>query len=262
MESALRSMCEFGDLEFTYLETRRLIEIYNAEKMYDKASALYKGYTILSDSMSHARHNLDLVTAQVKADVAAKERENMMLQKKLQHKYRQNRAIVTTFILFILTATLLFFAGRRYYLKMKRRRDAEHARRISAEASINDALDQRNSALRRIETIKSEVSGGGASGTDILQKPQFFGNNTGLFLRAFNAMYPRFADDLRRDYPSLTDTDTIFCMLIYLKHTTEEISIYLNISRASVNSARYRIRTKLKLAKEDNLDKFLQQRPG
>ena len=262
MESALRRMCEFGDLEFTYLETRRLIEIYNAEKMYDKASALYKGYTILSDSMSHARHNLDLVTAQVKADVAAKERENMMLQKKLQHKYRQNRAIVTTFILFIITATLLFFAGRRYYLKMKRRRDAEHARRISAEASINDALGQRNSALRRIETIKSEVSGGGASGTDILQKPQFFGNNTGLFLRAFNAMYPRFADDLRRDYPSLTDTDTIFCMLIYLKHTTEEISIYLNISRASVNSARYRIRTKLKLAKEDNLDKFLQQRPG
>lgn len=81
-------------------------------------------------------------------------------------------------------------------------------------------------------------------------------------MRAFNAMYPRYAEDLRRDYPSLTDTDLMLCMLIYLKHTTEEISDYLNISRASVNSARYRIRTKLKLTKEDDLNKYLQTREG
>lgn len=262
MESALRRMREFGDLEFTYLETRRLIEVYNAEKMYDKSSELYKEYTILSDSMSHARHNLDLVTAKVKADAAAKEHENRMLQQKLHHKYLQNHAIMVAFFLFVIIAAVIFIAGRRYYLNMKRRRDAERARRISAEASVNDAINQRNSALRRIEAIRSEMSGSAAAGTDILQKPQFFGDNTGLFLRAFNAVYPRFADDLHTDYPSLTDTDLIFCILIYLKHTTEEISIYLNISRASVNSARYRIRTKLRLAKEDNLDKFLQKRPG
>lgn len=51
-------------------------------------------------------------------------------------------------------------------------------------------------------------------------------------------------------------------MLIYLRHSTEEISVYLNISRTSVNSARYRIRSKLKLGKGDNLDKFLQEREG
>lgn len=242
METALERIRDFGDLELTFLETRRLIEVYNAEKMYDKSSALYKEYTILSDSMSHARHNLDLVTAKVKADAAAKEHENRMLQQKLHHKYLQNHAIMVAFFLFVIIAAVIFIAGRRYYLNMKRRRDAERARRISAEASVNDAINQRNSALRRIEAIRSEMSGSAAAGTDILQKPQFFGDNTGLFLRAFNAVYPRFADELLNDYPSLTDTDMIFCMLIYLKHTTEEISIYLNISRASVNSARNRIR--------------------
>lgn len=97
---------------------------------------------------------------------------------------------------------------------------------------------------------------------DILHHPQFLDNNTGPFICAFIAMYPRYVEELRRDYPLLTDTDMIFCMLIYHKHTTEEISVYLNISRASVNSARYRIRSKLRLAKEENLDKFLQHREG
>lgn len=49
----------------------------------------------------------------------------------------------------------------------------------------------------------------------------------------------------------------MFCMLIYLRYGTGEIAEGLNISRASVNSARYRIRSKLMLSKEDNLDRFL-----
>lgn len=143
---------------------------------------------------------------------------------------------------------------------MERRRDAERARRISVEAGMSEALSERDSALERIETIKSEISG--RVDADILHHPQFLDNNTGPFIRAFIAMYPRYVEELRRDYPLLTDTDMISCMLIYHKHTTEEISVYLNISRASVNSARYRIRSKLRLAKEENLDKFLQHREG
>lgn len=121
-------------------------------------------------------------------------------------------------------------------------------------------LDERNSALERIEAIRNEMSG--SIDADILHCPQGLENNLGPFRRTFLAVYPRFVDDLRRDYPSLTDTDMVFCMLIFLQHSTQEISASLNISRASVNSARYRLRSKLSLAKEENLDKFLQSRQG
>lgn len=259
MESALARIRGFGDLELTFLEMRRLIEVYSAEHMYDKVSHLYTEYTELSDSMSRARHNLDLVTAKVRADVAAKERENHTLQRQLASKQRQNVLIICVFLLFAATAVGLIVVGRRYYLRMKRRRDAEHARRLSAEVTASEAISERDSALERIDALRTEMS---TVPSDILHRPQPFGDNTGPFLRAFNAMYPSFADSLRGDYPSLTDTDMTFCMLIYLHHSTEEISVYLNISRASVNSARYRIRTKLALPKDINLDQFLQQRPG
>lgn len=262
MEKALERVRTFGDLELTYLELRRLIEVYSAEKMFDKVSACYPEYTLLDDSMSRARHNLDLVSAKVRADVAAKELENRALHEKLVSSTRRNVAITAGFILFAVIAVYLLLRGHRYYLRMKRRRDAERARRISAEAGFTEAINERDSALERIRTIKNEISDRVASSTDILQRPQFLGNNSGLFRRAFNAMYPNFAADLCRDFPALTDTDVVFCMLIFLKHSSEEISVYLNISRASVNSARYRIRTKLRLSKEDNLDKFLQGRQG
>ena len=259
MESALERIRGLGDLELTFLEMRRLIEVYSAEHMYDKVSALYTEYTDLSDSMSRARHNLDLVTAKVRSDVAAKERENHALQRQLASRQRQNVLIICVFLLFAATAVGLIVIGRRYYLRMKCRRDAEHARRLSAEVSASEAISERDSALERIDALRTEMS---SVPSDILHRPQPFGDNAGPFLRAFNALYPGFADSLRRDFPSLTDTDVIFCMLIYLQHSSEEISLYLSISRASVNSARYRIRTKLALPKDTNLDQFLQQRPG
>ena len=262
MEKALDRVRTFGDLELTYLELRKLIDVYSAEKMYNKVSASYSEYTLLDDSMSRARHNLDLVSAKIRADVAAKEQENRVLHEKLQSTTRKNITITVGFILFAIIAIYLLVRGHRYYLRMKHRRDTERARRISAEAGFCEAINERDSALERIETIKNEISERVINSTDILQHPQFLGNNTGVFRRAFTAMYPRFANELRRDYPALTDTDVTFCMLIYLRHSAEEISVYLNISRASVNSARYRIRTKLQLSKEDNLDKFLLNREG
>lgn len=65
---------------------------------------------------------------------------------------------------------------------------------------------------------------------------------------------------LKQDYPRLTPNDELLCMLLYLKHTTEEISIYLGISKASVNSARYRLRTKFMLPKDIELDTFIAER--
>lgn len=260
METVVGQLRDSGDLEMLYMEMCRLLEVYTAGKMYDKVSSLYKEYTLLGDSMTRARHNLDLVTAKVRSDVAAKQRENLMLREKLQAQSRQKTGAVVAFIVVALAAVAVLIVMRRRARKIRLSRDAERARRESAEAGISAALDERNSALERMDAIRNEMSG--SIDADILHCPQGLENNLGPFRRTFLAVYPRFVDDLRRDYPSLTDTDMVFCMLIFLQHSTQEISVSLNISRASVNSARYRLRSKLRLAKEENLDKFLQSRQG
>lgn len=259
MEEAVDGLRDIGDVEMTFMEMRRLIETYTAEKMYDRVGNLYDEYTELSDSMSRARHDMDLVIAKVRADVAAKERENRTLHRELESQRSHTALIICLSLLIAIAAAGIFIAGRRRIRRIRRAHDDEYTRRLSAEANASEALTERDSALERIEAIKGELSEGNTA-PDILSRPQPFGNNTAQFTRAFNAIYPDYADGLRHDYPSLTDTDLLFCMLIYLRHSTEDISVYLNISRASVNSARYRIRTKLGLAKGDSLDNFLQQR--
>lgn len=175
--------------------------------------------------------------------VAAKHRENRMLREKLHAQSRQKTGAVVAFIVVVPAAVAVLIVMRRRARKIRLSRD-----------------DERNSALERIEAIRNEMTGG--IDADILHCPQGLENNLGPFRRTFLAVYPRFVDDLRRDYPSLTDTDMVFCMLIFLQHSTQEISASLNISRASVNSARYRLRSKLRLAKEESLDQFLQSRQG
>ena len=77
------------------------------------------------------------------------------------------------------------------------------------------------------------------------------------FRRGFSQIYPRFIPQLHRDYPAVTSNDELIAMLIYMKYSTEEIALSLGIGRRGVNSARYRLRKKLNLDKETDLDTFL-----
>jgi len=71
------------------------------------------------------------------------------------------------------------------------------------------------------------------------------------------SLYPDFQTALQQRCPDLTIGDNTLCMLIRIGQTTDDIAMALGISRASVNSARYRIRKKMGLTKEDSLDDII-----
>lgn len=78
--------------------------------------------------------------------------------------------------------------------------------------------------------------------------------------RVFNVVYPDFIPRLKAELPQLTPGDELLCMLIFLQRTTQEMTVFLGISRASVNTARYRLRQKFGLDKSVDLDEFLTSR--
>lgn len=253
METAIERLREMGDLEMSLLETRRLIDVYNAERLDSKVRALYPEYSLLTDSMNRIHRNIDYVTEKVRASIATAQKENDELKGSLQAQRRHKVFVIVALsvmsIVFILVLLLMI-------RKMKRRLNRDRERRLSAEAGIEAAQRERDAALKRIENIKNISE----ADNELLRLKDNVGKHAGAFRRAFDARYPNFVEDLRGEYPSLTDTDLTFCTLIYLQCGSDEIAESLNISRASVNSARYRIRTKLMLAKEENLDKFLRGR--
>ena len=57
----------------------------------------------------------------------------------------------------------------------------------------------------------------------------------------------------------LTRLDLKYCTYIFMGLTNKEIAMKMNVDPKSIRMARYRIKQKLDLAKEDSLDQFIQE---
>jgi DNA-binding CsgD family transcriptional regulator len=66
-----------------------------------------------------------------------------------------------------------------------------------------------------------------------------------------------FEEQLIKNFPNLTAYDVDLALMIKGRKTSKEIAEALNISQQSANTARYRLRKKLKLNREDDLFVFL-----
>lgn len=77
--------------------------------------------------------------------------------------------------------------------------------------------------------------------------------------KEFQDIHPYFFQKLRDiSEGKLTSLDLKYCTYLYLKLSTKEISSLLHVEPKSVRTSKYRIKQKLKLGKEDDLDLYLQ----
>ncbi|WP_194973566.1 helix-turn-helix transcriptional regulator [Aquiflexum lacus] len=90
-----------------------------------------------------------------------------------------------------------------------------------------------------------------------LIKSDFNPNQVNSFYADFEKVYPHFSETLLKLIPNITAHELRVCSLIRLKLTAKEISRIMNITPASVNKARYRLRKKMTLAAKEDLDLFL-----
>lgn len=78
------------------------------------------------------------------------------------------------------------------------------------------------------------------------------------FYKQIDTINESFHRKLHKQFPELTKNDIRLCSLIRIKIDSQEIATLQNISLASLNTARYRLRKKLRLDKDDSLDDFIQ----
>jgi streptogramin lyase len=75
----------------------------------------------------------------------------------------------------------------------------------------------------------------------------------------FNRVHEGFADSLKLKFPELTHYDLRLCTLYRIGIPTKNIAEAMGISQTSVKMARYRLRKKLGLAPEDDINEFFKQ---
>lgn len=72
-------------------------------------------------------------------------------------------------------------------------------------------------------------------------------------------MHPSFFDLLTGRFPSLSQTEIRLTALVKLNLGNKEIATLLNIESKSVHMARYRLRKRLNLGENDDLNRFVRE---
>lgn len=126
--------------------------------------------------------------------------------------------------------------------------------------ALADALhiERKNQLLQEFKSRFSELEGNGNLNRilrDELRNEEILDKSA----REFKDIHPEFFLKLKGlSQDRLTTLDLKYCAYVHLKLSTKEISSALNVAPKSVRMSKYRIKQKLNLSKEDDLDRFLQ----
>lgn len=243
-----------ADAERINVANTALLEVYAQYGMCGELQSLVPQYIEDAERMVEEEQSSALISAMVRYDMKSTEDRNRILM--LQLEIEQEKKLIIYGIAFVVILVLLCCA-----VIFWQRSRLLNQNRLLQQKEL-EGLGESNYMLnKRVGMLEKDLTAGMNSNSSILSDPQLItGKEEGRFRRAFNVLFPNFIPLLKQDYPRLTPNDELLCMLLYLKHTTEEISIYLGISKASVNSALYRLRTKFMLPKDIELDTFIAER--
>lgn len=82
-------------------------------------------------------------------------------------------------------------------------------------------------------------------------------NSWDQFESHFKNVHPNFSDNLINAYPKLSSEELKLCYFLRLNMNSKEIASITNKESASIDIARYRLRKKLELDKDEKLHEFL-----
>lgn len=78
-----------------------------------------------------------------------------------------------------------------------------------------------------------------------------------MFQENFDMIHKNFFRNLKMKYPNLTPSDLKLCVLLRLNYASKDIAAMQGVSVRGIETARYRLRKKLNLSEEENLNDFL-----
>lgn len=232
-----------------------LVKSYSETGDNSRLADIVPGYITYRDSLMNREKINALIGAEVRYKSQKKTEEAEHLKVKNEQAHRIIIFETIAIVLGVLLSGALLFIL--YSGMLKARKEKE-----DSLAVINEILTHQHKLNKKIEELTSQLEHPESSDVikDVVESlnPSLLSReDERRFRKAFAQLYPHFLKDLRSDFPDLTANDELLCMLIFLKMPPSDIAMSIGISRMSLNSARYRLRKKLNLDKETDLDAFL-----
>lgn len=257
-------------------------EYYEAQKDFRQALIYHKKVSTLSDSLFNMAAGQKVGKIEVKAKLFEKERENIEHagQFELLRKDRKTERVLIfclTGLLFLLSFLMLLLQSRyRRHKKLLETRQTliqadlevkEKELCLKNQTLISSGLHiiQKNSLCKEIRKNINEMATrvDASHKTFIKRLLRLIDQNFNLekdwndFQNIFEQIYPDFLNHLQENIPQITSNEIRLCTLLRLNFNTKEIANMMGISPDSVKTARYRLRKKINLNREDSLTKFI-----
>lgn len=146
--------------------------------------------------------------------------------------------------------------------KMQAELDHKNRELVSATIHLvqkNDAISDITTALSKIkkESPNKEIGSKLQKLINTLKTDDTLDQGWDQVMYHFNEVHKGFFDRLKKAYPTITPKDQKMGAYLKMNLTSKEISTLMNVSLRGVEASRYRLRRKLELSPDINLNDFL-----
>jgi tetratricopeptide (TPR) repeat protein len=274
---------------------KQLYLLFVENQNYRKAFQFYNNYVQYHDSIVGQDVQIKIAELETKYETAKKDQQiiELELQKEIDRSVKINQRIIFSSFIFLFIVLLLGIWQKRkkdrlilkqrelYHKKEKQLAQLELEKsKIKAEELQQSILYkskqlsthalhmmQKNSMLTNIRVNLKTLSK--SLGTTEIPEYKIIMQQINLSLRSdkdWDVFKLYFADVNRNFYgklkeinPELTTNDHRLCALIKLNMNSKEMASVLNVAPNSIKSSRYRLKKKLGLNHEDDLERFIEK---
>lgn len=236
MMNSLFELMQQNSISITYLDEDvcRFAFEYFIERQNISAAELFSDLYIRQIE----RRSLDNVSRALA--IASQEHLNIQHEKEMRKATYRTIIIICSIVVFVAIAlTSILVIHRR--------------KRMKLTAELKQGMIKNAYKMEFAQNLWGE---GYQDASNNFLIPQLFRKNgESAFREKFESLYPQFLPLLRKNVENISRNDELLCMMIALDQDLNQIAYNMGIEKTSVNQARYRLRKKMGLNKEESLKK-------
>jgi DNA-binding CsgD family transcriptional regulator len=275
-----------GSLEKQRDANLTLSEISEALSAFDQSLAYYKSYTVIKDSLLNAEKSRQISELQTVYETEKKDQEIQLLAKNVEIDQIRKTRLWIAFGFTLLAGGLLLYGQRTRRIRDQKihaqERELEVQHRKSAELEkqkLSRELDFKKQELAAkalqlarknefLQSLNEEVDGLRTKGTEPvdasvrrisrrIKRDIESEEEWEQFLSSFRGVHHNFIENIQSTYPAITKSELRLACLMKMNLSGKEIAAMLNITQEGVKKSRYRLRKKLDVDSDVDIQQFL-----
>lgn len=292
IDSSFRISQETSDLNMQMINFSALSEIEIKRGNYKQGYQYYQKLVELRDSIIGGDVKKTVITNNLQNKIDKREYEAKLLQQKLNLKGKQNQVLYISIFSILVFVIMLGSIIRASYRNLKKTNTINELENQRLEEQLE--LDRKINEIEKLkidtelETKEKELVGFSLkliAQNDLLNKisklsEKYYSNNVldrqyfnelsniiednfnyerewNQFKKLFEKIHHHFFNNLKENFPGLTEHELRFCAYLKISLQTKEIARLLNISPNAVRTFRYRLKKKFGLNPETSIEEFL-----